>query len=287
MFASIGIVLKENLSSSDISAVRSFLPALQNLKVDLYTDLSINPDFKELKQLSHDDFCNSVNLLCIFGGDGTFLSSARQYIDCAIPMTGVNLGSVGFLTDINIDNLESSLEEIISGKSFIEERDLIEAEFGKNKVFGLNEILIHSGSYAQLMRYNLKIDGDFVYEQRSDGLIIATPTGSSAYALSAGGPIIHPELDVLNIIPMMSHSLSSRGLICSNENILEVTIVEGPLESGKVCVDGQEDLSVEFGEKIRVSKKDLTLKVIHPENNNFYESCREKLGWSLDLSVKK
>ena len=86
---------------------------------------------------------------------------------------------------------------------------------------------------------------------------------------------------------MMSHSLSSRGLICSNENILEVTIVEGPLESGKVCVDGQEDLSVEFGEKIRVSKKDLTLKVIHPENNNFYESCREKLGWSLDLSVKK
>ena len=159
--------------------------------------------------------------------------------------------------------------------------------FSNQTYFGLNEVLIHSGSYAQLMRYKVKIGERVVYEQRSDGLIVATPTGSSAYALSAGGPIIDPELSVFNIIPMMSQSLSSRALVSPNDKNISVEIMEGPLEHGMVCVDGQENIRVSFGEEISLSKNEIKLKIVHPKNNNFYESCREKLGWSLDITNNK
>ena len=137
------------------------------------------------------------------------------------------------------------------------------------------------------MRYRLLIDNKTVYEQRSDGLIIATPTGSSAYALSAGGSIIHPELDLWNIIPMMSQSLSSRPLIVSNNKSLEIQLIQGPLENAMVCVDGQKDIPIQYDDSITIRKKDSVLKIIHPINNDFYNACREKLGWSLDITAKK
>ena len=175
----------------------------------------------------------------------------------------------------------------LSGDYILEERSLVGAKFSDQEIFGLNEVLIHSGSYAQLMRYRLLIDGKTVYEQRSDGLIVATPTGSTAYALSAGGSIIHPELNIWNIIPMMSQSLSSRPLIVSNKKSMEIQVIEGPLEHAMVCVDGQQDIPIEYNKSIHISKKNLSLKIVHPSNNNFYEACREKLGWSLDITAKK
>ncbi len=137
------------------------------------------------------------------------------------------------------------------------------------------------------MRYRLLIDDKTVYEQRSDGLIVATPTGSTAYALSAGGSIIHPELNIWNIIPMMSQSLSSRPLVVSNKKCMEIQLIEGPLDHAMVCVDGQQDIPIQYNESIYISKKDCSLKIIHPSNNDFYEACREKLGWSLDITAKK
>ena len=118
-------------------------------------------------------------------------------------------------------------------------------------------------------------------------MIIATPTGSSAYALSAGGSIIHPELDLWNIIPMMSQSLSSRPLIVSNNKSLEIHLIQGPLENAMVCVDGQKDIPIQYDDSITIRKKDSVLKIIHPINNDFYSACREKLGWSLDITAKK
>ena len=121
----------------------------------------------------------------------------------------------------------------------------------------------------------------------ADLIIVATPTGSTAYALSAGGSIIHPELNIWNIIPMMSQSLSSRPLIVSNKKSMEIQLIRGPLEHAMVCVDGQKDIPIPYNESIHITKKDLALEIIHPSNNNFYEACREKLGWSLDITVKK
>ena len=215
------------------------------------------------------------------------MAAARKFVNEDFPILGINLGTLGFLTEINVDDFELAIKDIFNGDYVIEERSLVEAHFSNNEVFGLNEILIHSGSYAQLMRYRLLIDNKTVYEQRSDGLIIATPTGSSAYALSAGGSIIHPELDLWNIIPMMSQSLSSRPLIVSNNKSLEIQLIQGPLENAMVCVDGQKDIPIQYDDSITIRKKDSVLKIIHPINNDFYNACREKLGWSLDITAKK
>jgi len=149
----------------------------------------------------------------------------------------VNMGNVGFLTDIKVSNFDMAIKDILEGNYKIEERNLVSAEFNGSQIYGLNEVVVHSGAYAQLMRYRLNVNNRVVYEQRSDGLIIATPTGSTAYSLSAGGPIIHPSLDVWTILPMLPQSLSSRPFIISSDESVVVELFEGPNDNAKICVD--------------------------------------------------
>ena len=285
MFKNIGIVLKKNASLQEISVVQELIAVLAKSSVQIFSEEGSNLQLAIEK--NHNDFQNTIDLLIVFGGDGTLLGAARKFIASEIPLLGINLGTLGFLTDINIENFESVIHDILKGEFVVEERSLVEAHFANQEVFGLNEILIHSGSYAQLMRYRLLIDGQMVYEQRSDGLIIATPTGSTAYALSAGGSIIHPELDLWNIIPMMSQSLSSRPLIVSNHKSLEIQLIQGPLDHAMICVDGQNDIPIQYDDSIIIRKKTAALRIIHPADNDFYEACREKLGWSLDITASK
>ncbi|MDB9967236.1 NAD(+)/NADH kinase [Gammaproteobacteria bacterium] len=285
MFKNIGIVLKKNASLQEISVVQDLIAVLAKTSAQIFSEEGSHLQLATEK--NHDDFQNKIDLLIVFGGDGTLLGAARKFIASEIPLLGINLGTLGFLTDINIENFESVIHDILKGEFVIEERSLVEAHFANQEVFGLNEILIHSGSYAQLMRYRLLIDGQMVYEQRSDGLIIATPTGSTAYALSAGGSIIHPELDLWNIIPMMSQSLSSRPLIVSNHKSLEIQLIQGPLDHAMICVDGQNDIPIQYDDSIVIRKKTAALRIIHPADNDFYEACREKLGWSLDITASK
>ena len=287
MFKNVGILVKKNPSADDLSVVDALINILKAHADHIYTEENSNISSLDIEELKVEHFKKTINLLIVCGGDGTLLGAARKFVNEDVPLLGLNLGTLGFLTDISIDDFELIITDIFDGDYVLEERSLVEASFGTKNVFGLNEILIHSGSYAQLMRYRLLIDGKMVYEQRSDGLIIATPTGSTAYALSAGGSIIHPDLDLWNIIPMMSQSLSSRPLIVSNNKSLEIQLIQGPLEHAMVCVDGQQDVPVQYNDSIIVRKKDSALKIIHPANNDFYEACREKLGWSLDITSKK
>jgi NAD+ kinase len=285
MFKNIGVVLKKNASMQEHAVVQDLIKVLTQSSSNIFAEEGVKLDLAVEK--NDHDFKEQIDLLIVFGGDGTFLGAARKFIALEIPLLGINLGTLGFLTDINIENFESVIHDILGGEFVLEERSLVEAHFANKEVFGLNEVLIHSGSYAQLMRYRLLIDDQMIYEQRSDGLIVATPTGSTAYALSAGGSIIHPELDLWNIIPMMSQSLSSRPLIVSNEKILEIQLIEGPLDHAMICVDGQQDIPVQYDESITIKKKSTSLKIIHPTNNDFYNACREKLGWSLDITANK
>jgi len=285
MFKDIGIVIKEDLSNDvDNDILNSMINSLSSLDVSLNIDESLNYKNQKLIELKHEDFVKKVNLVIVFGGDGTLLNAARKYLDNNIPILGINMGNVGFLTDVSIDNFEKTIKEVLDGGFEIEERNLVSAKFGDNHLYGLNEILIHSGAYAQLMRYRLNVDDKVVYEQRSDGLIIATPTGSTAYALSAGGPIIHPSLDVWTILPMLPQSISSRPFIISTNQSVDVELFDGPNNMAKICVDGQDEEDVPFGVKILISKMDKTLKLVHPHDNDFFEACREKLGWSLNIS---
>ena len=285
MFKDIGIVIKEDLSNDvDNDILNSMINSLSSLDVSLNIDESLNYKNQKLMELKHEDFVKKVNLVIVFGGDGTLLNAARKYLDNNIPILGINMGNVGFLTDVSIDNFEKTIKEVLDGGFEIEERNLVSAKFGDNHLYGLNEILIHSGAYAQLMRYRLNVDDKVVYEQRSDGLIIATPTGSTAYALSAGGPIIHPSLDVWTILPMLPQSISARPFIISTNQSVDVELFDGPNNMAKICVDGQDEEDVPYGVKISISKMDKTLKLVHPHDNDFFEACREKLGWSLNIS---
>ena len=285
MFKEIGIFVNEDSSqSTNNSALDSMISCILNCESNLYIDESSNYKNDNVKPLSHKDLVEKVDLIIVFGGDGTLLNSARQYLDSQIPILGVNMGNVGFLTDLSVDNFETTIAEILSGNYKIEERNLVSAKFGDNHLYGLNEVVIHSGAYAQLMRYRLSVNNKVVYEQRSDGLIVATPTGSTAYSLSAGGPIIHPSLDVWTILPMLPQSLSSRPFIISSDENVEMELFEGPNDSAKICVDGQDDIDISYGVKISISKMKKTLKLVHPEDNDFFEACREKLGWSLNIS---
>ena len=287
MFKKIGIFVKENSSKSvDENALDSMLSLFMNKNIKLYIDESTNYKNDKAKYLPHKEFSENIDLLVVFGGDGTLLNSARQYLEYEIPILGINMGNVGFLTDIKVENFHISMQEILDGSYQIEERNLVSANFNDNHLYGLNEVVVHSGAYAQLMRYRLNVNDKVVYEQRSDGLIIATPTGSTAYSLSAGGPIIHPSLDVWTIIPMLPQSISSRPFVISSNEKVEMELFEGPCKNAKICVDGQNDIDVPYGVNISISKTKKTLKLVHPKDNDFFEACREKLGWSLNISKK-
>ena len=285
MFKEIGIFIKEDLSNSiDNEALNLMINSLSNLDISLYLDESSNNKNKNFTVLDHEEYVKKVDIVIVFGGDGTLLNAARKYLNYEIPILGINMGNVGFLTDISTENFEKTIKEVLEGSYKIEERNLVSAKFGNNHLYGLNEVVIHSGAYAQLMRYRLNVNDKVVYEQRSDGLIIATPTGSTAYALSAGGPIIHPSLDVWTILPMLPQSLSSRPFIISSNEKVELDLFDGPNDNAKICVDGQDDIDIPYGEKILISKMEKTLKLVHPNDNDFFEACREKLGWSLNIS---
>ena len=285
MFREIGILVKEDLSDGiDNEALNLMINSISNLDINLYIDKSSNNKNENFTVLEHKEFVKKVDIVVVFGGDGTLLNAARKYLNYDIPILGINMGNVGFLTDISTDNFEKTIKEVLDGNCKIEERNLVSAKFGNNHLYGLNEVVIHSGAYAQLMRYRLNVNDKVVYEQRSDGLIIATPTGSTAYALSAGGPIIHPSLDVWTILPMLPQSLSSRPFVISTDEKVEMDLFDGPNENAKICVDGQDDIDIPYGEKILISKMEKTLKLVHPNDNDFFEACREKLGWSLNIS---
>ena len=285
MFKNIGIYIKEKAYQEiDNEALHSLISSLKNHTSQVFIEDDADYQNDSVTKLSNKEFVSKVDLIIVFGGDGTLLNSARKYLKNNIPILGINMGNVGFLTDVKTEDFESIIQDILNGKFEIEERNLVSASFLNETVYGLNEIVIHSGAYTQLMRYRLNVNDKVVYEQRSDGLIIATPTGSTAYALSAGGPIIHPSLDVWTILPMLPQSISSRPFVISSKEKVVIKLLKGPLEDAKICADGHDDIAVPYDEDIAITKMNNTLRLVHPIDNDFFEACREKLGWSLDIS---
>ena len=285
MFKNIGIYIKEKAYQEiDNEALHSLISSLKNHTSQVFIEDDADYQNDSVTKLSNKEFVSKVDLIIVFGGDGTLLNSARKYLKNNIPILGINMGNVGFLTDVKTEDFESIIQDILNGKFDIEERNLVSASFLNETVYGLNEIVIHSGAYTQLMRYRLSVNDKVVYEQRSDGLIIATPTGSTAYALSAGGPIIHPSLDVWTILPMLPQSISSRPFVISSKEKVVIKLLKGPLDDAKICADGHDDIAVPYDEDIAITKMNNTLRLVHPIDNDFFEACREKLGWSLDIS---
>jgi NAD+ kinase len=242
---------------------------------------------KGAEVLEDNSIIAKADLLLSIGGDGTILSSARKFGSRGLPILGVNLGNLGFLSDIPPEEISYGLAEVLSGKYKEDNRIFLKAVINKekNNSIALNEIVIHSGTIAELMEYELLIDNVFVYRQKADGIILATPTGSTAYSLSGGGPIVHPLVKSIIITPMFPHSLSAGTLIVEEASSIQINIISS---KGKVkmSLDSQNMISLGKGDSIKISKNNSTFKLIHPQNHDFFSGCRNKLGWSTGLISK-
>lgn len=238
------------------------------------------------KKLSDKTILQRSDLVIAIGGDGTLLSTARNFGYHKIPVLGINLGNLGFLTDIPPRDLTFVLNEILLGSYVEDKRMFLEAKVDgqKKKYKALNEIVLHSGSIAQLIEYELFIDDEFVYRQKADGLIVSTPTGSTAYSLSGNGPIISPEVKAITLLPMFPHSLNARTLIAGQEKEIKLR-VKGKSKA-YLSFDSHDNLKVNANQDVYIRKAKTELTLIHPTEHSFFSSCRDKLGWSLGVPNK-
>ena len=246
----------------------------------------------DLPVLAEDDLQNTIDLVIVVGGDGSMLAAGRSLVNYDVPLLGINRGRLGFLTDILPADIEQGIAQVLQGEFIVSSRFLLDVEITRNgRLIGsgdaLNDVVLHPGESVRMMEFELTIDGKFVYSQRSDGLIVSTPTGSTAYALSGGGPILHPNLDAIGLVPMNPHTLTSRPIVVSGSSDIKILVGARNELHPLVTCDGQDDLRSEPGDIIHIRKKPQLLTLIHPVDHNFYQTCRSKLGWGSRLDSSR
>lgn len=228
------------------------------------------------------------DLVVVVGGDGSMLGAARDLAKHDVLVVGVNRGGLGFLTDISPFEVTEKIDEVLAGKYRVEKRFLLDAvvkrdgePIGKGSAF--NDIVVSSGETARMMEFETYIEGDFVYSQRSDGMIVSTPTGSTAYSLSAGGPIMHPKLDALLLVPMFPHSLNTRPIVIDGNSEIKIHIGQDNQLNPIISCDGHLSIKAQPGDVVYICKKAHKLNLIHPLEHDFYSACRDKLSWGNKL----
>ncbi len=219
----------------------------------------------------------------VMGGDGTMLGIARQLAPYDVPLIGINQGRLGFMTDIPIERMLPVLDELLSGKSEGEKRTLLQASVQREGVaiaggMAVNDVVVSRGAGAGMVELKVTVDGRFMYNQRSDGLIIATPTGSTAYALSAGGPLLHPSLGGIVLVPIAPHALSNRPIVIPDSSRIVVEIVSG--RDVSVNFDMQTFASLVHGDQIVIERSPNSITFLHPQGWSYYDTLREKLHWN-------
>jgi len=215
---------------------------------------------------------NKYDLIISLGGDGTFLSAAMKFFEKDLPIAGINLGNLGYLSTVGKDELDEVLLNILDDNYKIEERVVLEASIDDKKMYALNDITINRASYVKMIKVDISLDGEYMDTYNGDGVIIGTPTGSTAYSLSAGGPIVEPTVDAMLVTPICSHSLTKRPLIISSDR--NVLIKSADNNSFMVSADGHE--SIYDVKTVKIQKADKTVKVIKLKDNFFFETLKEK-----------
>lgn len=228
------------------------------------------------------------DLVIVVGGDGSMLKTARELIDSQIPLLGINRGHLGFLTDIRPSELETRIPPILDGNYTLETRFLLNAEvYREDKVIAsscaVNDVVLYPGKIARMIDFELYMDKQFVYSQRSDGLIVSTPTGSTAYALSGGGPIMAPECDSIVLVPMCPHTLTSRPITVNRQRVIDLIISESNPLSPQLSCDGQVIISLMPGDRIRIKQYPIEMHLVHPLDYDYFEVLRSKLRWGEKL----
>ena len=226
---------------------------------------------------------SAVDLAIVLGGDGTMLNIVRTLAPHRVPLVGVNQGRLGFLTDISLDNMLPTIAAILDGKFVTEQRMLLQGAVvreGKEvfRALAFNEVVLHRGNTSSMVEFEVRIDEEYLYNQRADGLIVATPTGTTAYALSAGGPIVHPSLELITLVPVSPHTLSNRPIVLSSQSVLEIVLSHVV----DVCLnfDSHSSFKLEEGDKVVVGRYAEPACLLHPVGHSYYHTLREKLHWN-------
>ncbi len=241
---------------------------------------------QDFQIVSREQLGRECELLIVVGGDGTLLDTARTMLNYEIPMVGINLGRIGFLVDVSPLEMEQTLTSILQGEYLEDTRVLLEACVTSNNetVFtaqALNDVVVHKVNVARMIEFEVYINGRFVYTQRSDGLIIATPTGSTAYSLSGGGPILHPSLAALTLVPICPHTLSNRPIVVGTDSEIEIRATRGRYEGIQISCDGQVNHKIQENDRVIIKVCPQPLRLLHPTNYDYYEILRAKLNWAI------
>ncbi len=288
-FSRIGLIGRPG-SDRALHTLERLIQYLLSIGVDVVLEEATAMTVKDhsLQVANHDTLGKTCDLVIVVGGDGSLLGAARALAKHKVPLLGVNRGRLGFLTDITPNDVEQRVAEVLKGHYMMESRFLLESNVLRGGALqgggeALNDVVIHPGRFIRMIELELYIDGQFVYSLRSDGLIVSTPTGSTAYALSGGGPIMHPKLDAIVIVPMNPHTLSSRPIVVDGNSEIKILVGEHNTAHPHVTCDGQSHVVTNPGDEIHIHKIPHKLHLIHPLNHNFYETCRTKLGWGSHL----
>lgn len=231
---------------------------------------------------------NGTDLITVIGGDGSMLSAAKDFQHLDVPFVGINLGKVGFMADLDYGSVDQNLIEVLKGNCLPETKETIDCIYNGKSYTAYNEIVLHTQKSYKLMQFEVKVNDNFVYRKRADGLIISTSNGSTAYSLSAGGPIVSPDVSALVITSLNPLSLSARPLLIPTDSKVEVSLTKTPPNTDSyIIIDGNEEIKVEEGlSTFKIQKSAKGFKLLHPLDHDFYTACRDKLNWSLSKDEK-
>ena len=231
---------------------------------------------------------DSTDLIIVIGGDGSMLSAAKDFQHLDVPFVGINLGKVGFMADLDYGSVDQNLIEVLKGNCLPETKETIDCIYNGKSYTAYNEIVLHTQKSYKLMQFEVKVNDNFVYRKRADGLIISTSNGSTAYSLSAGGPIVSPDVSALVITSLNPLSLSARPLLIPTDSNVEVSLTKTPPNTDSyIIIDGNEEIKVEEGlSTFKIQKSAKGFKLLHPLDHDFYTACRDKLNWSLSKDEK-
>jgi NAD+ kinase len=234
----------------------------------------------------YDEIGARADLVVVQGGDGSMLNAARNLAGHDVSLIGVNQGRLGFMTDIASSKMIDAMAEILAGKHATEERTMLAAEVHRDgaitlATLALNDAVVNKGSVGRLIEFVVNIDGEFVYDLRADGLIVATPTGSTAYALSSDGPIMQPSVPGFALVPICPHTLSNRPIMVSDRSTIEISLKRA--SDARLHFDGQLQCDLLEGDRVVIRRAEHTIKFVHPPGYSYFTMLREKLHWSEGL----
>jgi NAD+ kinase len=235
--------------------------------------------------LTLEEIGTQVELAIVIGGDGTMLNIARTLAPHGVALVGVNQGRRGFLTDVSIDTMYDTIGAMLDGRCVVEGRMLLQGEIFRGaerivEVLAFNDAVVSKGLRGSMIEFEVRIDGQFIYNQRSDGFIVATPTGSTAYALSAGGPIVHPSLSVMALVPVCPHTLSNRPIVISSDSTVEIIVYSG--DDPRAHFDSHSHFDLQEGDRVVVRRYTHGISLLHPAGHSYYGMLREKLNWNRE-----